>query len=203
MGVVVKLHGRLLTAGKVRPKTAGSGFLPSTRKAFTKTKKCSEGILPRAFQLYGALPDFIPVSSQAADAPPTASITSATELSIPNGYSQTVIVSTPHGLRLEFVPKSAMIGSMVMRAKTAQKQEASRLDRVQVALELTNDALAGKIGITAHAWSQYRTGARPISRDALRMLRKDYGISADYILFDDPSKLPQDIYAKIRILGAA
>jgi transcriptional regulator with XRE-family HTH domain len=92
---------------------------------------------------------------------------------------------------------------MVMRAKTAQKQEASRLDRVQVALELTNDALAGKIGITAHAWSQYRTGARPISRDALRMLRKDYGITADYILFDDPSKLPQDIYAKIRILGAA
>jgi transcriptional regulator with XRE-family HTH domain len=92
---------------------------------------------------------------------------------------------------------------MVTKAKTPQRQEAARLDRVQTALELTNEALAGKIGITPHAWSQYRTGARPISRDALRMLRKDYGITADYIIFDDPSRLPQDVYARIRLSGAA
>lgn len=92
---------------------------------------------------------------------------------------------------------------MVTKAKIPQRQEAARLDRVQVALELTNDALAEKIGITPHAWSQYRTGARPISRDAIRMLRRDYGITADYLIFDDPSKLPQDIYAKIRAKGAA
>lgn len=92
---------------------------------------------------------------------------------------------------------------MVTKAKTAQRQEAARLNRVQIALELTNEALAEKIGVTPHAWSQYRTGARPISREAIRMLRRDYGITADYIIFDDPSKLPHDIYAKIRVAGAA
>jgi hypothetical protein len=201
MGIVLKFRHAL--AGTVRPKIAGSASLPRSRRAAVKTKKCSEGILPRAFQLDGAEPDLMPTKLQAAIGPPTASMTSATELSIPNEYSRPVILSSPHGERLGFRLPMAKLGRMVTKAKLAQRQEAARLNRAQEALELTNEALAEKIGVTPHAWSQDRTGARPISRAALHMLRRDHGITADYIIFDDPSKLPQDVYAKIRVRGAA
>lgn len=87
-------------------------------------------------------------------------------------------------------------------AMYSKEKAAARLIQTQTALGLTNAALAKKSGVSAHAWSQYRTGDRSIPPQALAMLKEEYGITADWILVGDPSGLPQRIYGKIRISAA-
>lgn len=84
----------------------------------------------------------------------------------------------------------------------SQAQAAERLIRTQTALGLSNSELASRAGVTPHAWSQYRTGTRAISHQALAMLKEQFGVTADWILIGDASNLPHSLYAKILVSAA-
>lgn len=82
-------------------------------------------------------------------------------------------------------------------AMYSQEKAAERLVRTQAAIGLTNADLAKRAGVTAHAWSQYRNGTRPIPHRALVMLKEEFGVTADWILAGDRSGLPHALHTKI------
>lgn len=104
-------------------------------------------------------------------------------------------MSSPHGFGLaKFAEAGPALAAMYSKAATAK-----RLVQTQEALELTNAAISGKLGVASNAWSQYRTGDRTIPHSVLVGLKEQFGVSSDWILAGDPSGLPQRLYAKIRI----
>ena len=82
-----------------------------------------------------------------------------------------------------------------MRTK---RDQGKRLIQTQLALNLTNSDLAERAKLEPHAISQYRSGARQISPQALWALKEGFGVTSDWILFGDASAIPQSLYAKIR-----
>ena len=81
----------------------------------------------------------------------------------------------------------------------SKAQAAKRLAQTQAALELSNAAIAQKLGVLPNGWSQYRTGDRTIPHSVLVALKEQFGVTSDWILAGDPSGLPHRLYAKIRI----
>ena len=196
MGIVVSFERHARASAAAKPNKAGSGFLPTARKASDKTKKCSVGIRPRAFQLKGALCDLTPAIERAASGPPTASKTSSMVESISITHrdnSRSVSTSSPHVFDLDNPSKNGTIAGMYSKTATAK-----RLIQTQEALGLTNAAIAKELGVSSHGWSQYRTGDRTIPHTVIVGLKERFGIPADWILAGDASGLPQRIYAQIR-----
>lgn len=201
MGMIVPwpLHAR--ASEDCKPKTEGSASLPRSRNRLEKTKKYSGGMRLRAFQLAAVETDLAPTSSQAAAGPPTASTISETELSIPPVISHPVTMSSGNAQLLGKRADSAFNHGMASKSQVErmmadlQREEARRLDIAQKALKLRNQALAEKIGITQQAWSQYRTGERPLPKEALYMLHRDYGVTVQYLLFDDRRGINSDLSA--------
>lgn len=189
-------HARAFSA-RSNPNNAGSACLPTLRKASENGKKCSGGIRPRIFHIEGALDAFAPTRATAAGTPPTAATTSSmveSMLITDCDKSRNVTVSSTHGLRLENPCEMGRIAPMYSKA-----QAAKRLAQTQAALELSNAAIAQKLGVLPNGWSQYRTGDRTIPHSVLVALKEQFGVTSDWILAGDPSGLPHRLYAKIRI----
>ena len=198
MGTVVKFPRHARASSKaLKPKSAGSASFPFDRKASENTKKCSVGIRPRFFQLKGADCDFTPAKERAASGPPNASSTPSmvdTVIITNRDNSRSVSASSPHGFGLANTVAGDTIAAMYSKAMAAK-----RLIQTQDALEMTNAAISKELGVSAHGWSQYRTGDRTIPHNVLVGLKEKFGVTADWILAGDPSGLPQRLYAKIRV----
>src|SRR4029077_16925430 len=97
MNNVVVLHPR--PRGGARPKTRGS-TLSRSPKRLVKTRKCLEAIKPLTFQLETAVFP-TPASLAASEGPPIASITSATDASIPPFNPRSVDSQEVHDLTIE------------------------------------------------------------------------------------------------------
>ncbi len=191
-------HQALASAEALNPKRVGSASFPLARSASEKTKKCSVGIRPRNFQLDGAFVDLMPANEQAAEAPPTASITSSMVdkiLVTHRDNSRSVSMSTPHGFGLVNLCESGV----TLAAMYSKSQAAKRLIQTQEALELSNAEISQKLGVASNGWSMYRTGDRTIPHKVLVGLKEQFGVTADWILAGDPSGLPQRLYARLRI----
>lgn len=199
MGIVVRFpHHARASAGWLKPNKAGSARIPRDRRASAKTKKCSAGIRPLAFQFEVALDDLSPAIEEAAEGPPTASITSSMVDSVlvtPRDNSRSVSTSSPHAFGLaNSGAEGPILALMYSKAATAK-----RLVQTQEALEMTNAALSAKLGVASNAWSQYRTGERTIPHKVIVGLKEQFGVTSDWILAGDPSGLPQRLYARLRI----
>lgn len=104
-------------------------------------------------------------------------------------------MSSTHELRLA----NPCEPGTIQAAMYSKSQAAKRLVQTQEALELTNAAIAEKLGVLSNGWSQYRTGERTIPHKVLVGLKEHFGVTSDWILAGDPSGLPQRLYTKIRV----
>lgn len=86
-----------------------------------------------------------------------------------------------------------------LAAMYSKTQSAKRLIQTQAALELSNAAIAAKLGVASNAWAHYRTGYRSIPHKILVGLKEQFGVTSDWILAGDPSGLPQRLYARIMV----
>lgn len=111
----------------------------------------------------------------------------------PRDNSRSVSTSSPHGFDLENPAVRGALLAMYSKAQTAK-----RLVQTQEALGLTNAAIAKELGVSAHGWSQYRTGDRTIPHIVLVGLKEKFGVTSDWILAGDASGLPQRLYTTIR-----
>lgn len=181
------------------PKTAGSASLPRRAKASVNTKKCSAGIIPLVFQLYGA-GDVTPASSAAALMPPTAVSTSSTEVtrsvasSIPPYSSQDVNLSSFHASAVE---NSRFVGFKLSMPETL-KSIGRRLAETRQALDLTAAEVCRLISCKPNRWSQYENGERKITLEIANKLCDQFGLTLDWIYRANPANLPHNLALKLR-----
>lgn len=181
------------------PKIAGSASLPRRAKASAKTRKCSAGIIPLVFQLYGA-GDVTPASSAAALMPPTAASTSSTEVtrsaasSIPPYSSQAVNMSSLHVTAVEI---GRFVGFKVPMPETL-KSIGRRLGETRAALDLTAAEICRLINCKPNRWSQYEKGDRKITLEIANKLCDQFGLTLDWIYRANPANLPLNLAIKLR-----
>lgn len=195
MGIVVKFRHESARVS-TNPKTAGSASWPRSRNASTKSKYFSEGMRPRAFQFDGALADFTPAKEHAADDPPTASMTSSTDLSISPVYSRNVNMSSLHKKALENIAKTATIHRMGIDRKAVKK----RIRELPLLLELDAAEICRRIKVKPNRWSQYGSpkSSRVITVDVALQLKSIFGITLDWLYDGDvASMVGHPIHRKI------
>lgn len=198
MGIVVRFsrerHVRASSAtGSLKRNTEGSTSFPKAARASRNSTKYSAGNSSRLLHMLTAdVPT--PASDAVAPVPPSASITSSTELSMSLHSSHNVKLSSIHVLGVEcgpiVMPKSVMAES--------NKSLARRLKMTREALDLDPVDVRKRLKVTASAWSMYESGERRITvRVAIRFC-EEYGLTLDWIYRADPARLPNDIRLKIQ-----
>lgn len=177
----------------LKPNTAGSASLPLPAKASRTIRKFSCGIRSRARQLLTA-DGPTPASEAAAAVPPSASITSSTELSMPCDTSQDVKMSSLHGLAVE--SDSAVMSDEPMA--DSLKVLSRRLKTTREALGLSAAELCRRIDVKENRWSQYESGERQITLPVAIAMCDEFGLSLDWIYRNDPSRIPHELRVKMR-----
>ncbi len=197
MGNVLRFHARTSSASALKPKTAGSASFSSFARASENVRKYSGGIAPRDFQLLTA--DLPTATSEAAAAgPPTAEITSSTDLSIPPYSSRSVTMSTLHASAVDCTPEFRLNLGMV----SDQKALGRRLALTREALGLTAAQLCKRIDCKPNRWSQYESGDRRITLEIADRLCDEFGLTMDWIYRGNRALLPDAIRVKIPRIAA-
>lgn len=80
----------------------------------------------------------------------------------------------------------------------ATDETAQRLIQLREALDITAAVLCRQTGLTTNRWSQYETGERPITLEAAKLLRKQYGVTLDWVFMGDESGMPQRLISRFR-----
>lgn len=170
-------HARA-SAAALNPKTERSACLPRRESSSEKVMKYSGGIKPRAFQLETAGKP-TPVRVAAADVPPTASMTSSTELSIAPDTSRLMKLSRLHDTAIDsFQAVNFNHGMPDSRA-----QIVFRLRLLHEVLEKDKNVLAAVAGVTGPAWSNWisETSKNIIPWESASDLCDAYGLTLDWI----------------------
>jgi DNA-binding XRE family transcriptional regulator len=114
-------------------------------------------------------------------------------------YSHRVIVSRDHALAVDH---TTILGSKSLMADRL-KVLGIRLVATRQALELTPAELCRRIDCKPNRWSQYETRKRAITLDIANRLCDEFRITLDWIYRADPSGLPHNLRAKIKLAIAA
>lgn len=77
-----------------------------------------------------------------------------------------------------------------------------RLRLVREALGLKPSEIADSLGIERTYWSRFEGGKRAISDDVAALLVVRYGVTLDFLILGDWSKLPLDLAEKMRAIVA-
>src|SRR5262249_39286611 len=137
-----------------------------------------------------------PVSAATAPVPPSASITSSTELSkriMSRECSQYVNLSTDHRMGIEFGAPVMSHLSMADKLKSL----GNRLKMTREALGLSAADLCKRIRIKPNRWSQYESGERRITVDIADRLCDEFDLSLDWIYRGNPAQLPHALRLKM------
>lgn len=200
MGIVIRLpriHARASSLA-LNPKTVGEGSLPNGARASRKRKKFSCEILPRARQLLTAEGP-TPANAQAAASPPSPSITSSTELSMPPYSSRNVNLSSVDAMGIETAPSVTLNGGMAESLKSL----ARRLKITREAIGLPPADVCRLIKVTPSAWSMYESGERRITLNVANKLCDEFGLSLDWIYRNNPAQLSYEFRMKMQALEKA
>jgi transcriptional regulator with XRE-family HTH domain len=73
-----------------------------------------------------------------------------------------------------------------------------RLKTLREALDLSGATVGDTMGVAPNTVSSYETGRTKIDIVALARFLKEYGISADYVLFGTIGRLPVDVAARVQ-----
>ena len=73
-----------------------------------------------------------------------------------------------------------------------------RLKAVRTALGLSQKDLYDSLGVGASAWHNWESGKRTPDIFVMLNLKRQYGITLDWIFDGDPSNLPEDIKGKVK-----
>ncbi len=176
----------------LKAKTPGEASKPLDFKACV-TKRNLAGAIPRVRQFTTADAP-TPVRSAVLDGPPSASITSSTELSMPDTTSRAVKLSSLHRLAVE---TAALVMSNVVMPESL-KSLAKRLEVTRLALGLRPVDVCKRIDIKENRWSQYESGERQITLPVAISLCDEFGLTLDWIYRANPSGLAHELRLKIR-----
>lgn len=196
MGKIILFPGHAHTSGagaSLNPNTDGAASLPMAARASRTIMNLPCDIRPRLLQFDTA---GVPTPAKVATAvgPPSASITSPTELSMLLDSSHTVKMSTVHGTAIEFSQPVSFNRGMVETSKSL----ANRLKLTREALDISAADLCKRIRIKANRWSQYENGERRITIQVANKLCDEFDLSLDWIYRANPAQLPHALRLKMR-----
>ena len=200
MGTVVWLRRRHASSSVTRtPKIDGDTCKQRRAKTLEKAGNNLGGMRLRSFQLETAVPP-TPAKSAAAALPPIASMTCSTDVSIIEQYPQSVNWSSPHILE---IPDDGILRDY-WRMGTTKTEIAQRLKDARLALGLNQAQLCRVIECKTTRWSQYEDidGERAITMEIATRLKKEFGLTLDWIYLGDPSGLTQEMRLKIKAVQA-
>lgn len=179
-------------AASLNPNTAGEASLPKAAKASRTVIKLPRDIRPRLLQFETAGTP-TPASDATAVAPPNASITSSTELSMLIDCSRNVNKSTVHGTAIEFHLPVMFNRGMVEPSKALAK----RLKMTREAIGISAADLCKRIKVKPNRWSQYESGERRITVAVANKLCDEFDLSLDWIYRANPAQLPHALRLKM------
>lgn len=196
MGKVIKVkfrrHAR--TSARLKPNTAGSASFSMAARASENVINFSGGMAPRFFQLLTA-GMLTPAKDAAAALPPTASITSLTELSMSAKYSHIVKMSIIHIKAVDECPELCLKSYM---GETLKIAVGKRLRMSREALGQKSGEFAESVGCKGPAYSQYENGDRMLNPEIAVRIHQKYDIPLPWLYEANPAGLPRDLYVKIR-----
>jgi hypothetical protein len=195
MGIVLRLAH--YSRASVKLKTDRSAALPRRASSSEKVMKCSVGIAPLAFQLLTAGAP-TPASAAAAAVPPTASITSVTDPSIPPSYSRNMNMSSVHGAEIDLNEGGLFHGDM----PSSRESIISRLRLLPKILGKSQVAMLEPIGCTPPQWSNYLTtegtSKNVITWEVASDFKEFYGVTLDWIYCNDLASLPEALKLRVK-----
>ena len=197
MGVVLEFRHALTRSRKA--KTDSAGRLPVLSSTLENRKKSSGGMLPRIFQLETPC-RLTPASLAAAFGPPTAAITSATVLSMPQHNIHSVYLSSVHDTSMEnlqsMAPNTAMDSDQIIGERLRSLRKHFGIGRE------SQEVFGRRFGVEKTAWSNYENGHRPVPVDLADRLCRDLGVSMDWLYRGNgvamPPRLLQTLLPTIR-----
>lgn len=191
-------HARASAASNVNKRRGAS--CPRRRKAASKTKNLSDGILRLERQLLTAA-ELVPQSVATAAVPPSASTMSSTVRSMPNGYSQTVNVSSPPGM--EIVTGCELRFDVPMRKN--RNQIIARLRAIADAEGITDAELCKRIGVRTSTWANFvsKNEKRIITLEVAVKLCDEFSVTLDWIYRGKTRGIPSEILVAERQMVAA
>lgn len=193
---VILLFARHASTSR-KPKTAGSAHKPRFVSSLETIRKLSDGIPPRDRQLLTADKP-TPINSATARVPPKASMTSSTELSMPDDSSRSVILSRVHDgcmdgdENINSNNKMDPADQIARRLDLFLKVQAMPPDRLTVA------EIAEWFGLTEPAISNYRRAIRPLNIEFADALCDKFQLTLDFLYRGDPRGIKASLRKKMR-----
>lgn len=165
------------SAAALKPKIAGLADRLRSSSALEINMKLSEGILPRAFhvEIAGRL---IPSRSATAEVPPSASMTSSTEISMTKDSS--------HGENLSRFLFQVIDGDKKTNNNNGMDSDeviGNRLRLWALAEKLKPKDIYPRIGCSKGNWSEIISGKRHVSEDVADRLRTEFSITLEYLYY--------------------
>lgn len=193
-GFLLRIYEIDHAADSLNPKIAGSALKRLFRNSSVTIIKFSGGILPpRDFQLLTA-GRLRPSRSAAAVVPPSASITSSTDLSMPQHSLQGVNLSRVQMLTIDGNEKTSK-----NRGVDDDEVIGERLRLWVLAEGLRPKHVYEQIGCTKGAWSQYTNGKRHLTLDIADKLHKEFGLTLDWIYYGNfQAGMPANLSVRMR-----
>jgi ribosome-binding protein aMBF1 (putative translation factor) len=197
---IVLYHPRISTIGGARRECSREcsvasvssviPFTPRRRAKSTKSSQRSAGMDLRAFQ-DETVDAVVPQCSATSLVPPSASMIASQPVNIPQNILRAVR-NVKHSTKCEMqVPlKPGKIGDMADELRIM----ARRLLRTRQALGLSQTEFCHQIGVERNVHNPFEKGRRPITLAVARKIRRRFGISLDWIIEGDPSRLPVELY---------
>lgn len=86
---------------------------------------------------------------------------------------------------------------MVIDHGDSREEVAARLARVREVIGLDKQTFAERAGMSPQAYGAFENGARDLSLEAAKKLRKTYGLSLEFLYFGNIDALPHKIAAQL------
>lgn len=182
---------KMPSASNVRP------FTPRRSAKVVKPSQCSGGIDSRFRHELTIEGFFSPSAAVTAFVPPKASR----------------MLSTVSNMMDVNIVRDLRTSQVFATSETTSRREcaeipvmAKELDEIASRLVATREALdfdsqaefAKEIGLTKTKYNPFETGKRRITIDAAKAIRSKFAIPLDWIYCGDPSRLPVEVYRKLR-----
>lgn len=86
---------------------------------------------------------------------------------------------------------------MLEELEDSREAISARLRRVREILDMDQKTFAAKAGLQPQTYGPYETGARDLTLDSAKKLRKAYGLPLEFMFFGKIADLPHRIAANL------
>lgn len=86
---------------------------------------------------------------------------------------------------------------MLEELEDSREAVSARLKRIREILELDQKTFAAKAGLQPQTYGPYETGARDLTLDSAKKIRKTYNIPLEFLFFGKIADLPHRIAANL------